>query len=161
MTIDRLFWLPLLVAVLHIAEEFVWPGGFARWYRWYRPDIAATVTGRFLAWINFALICGCLTVAIDGPSRYGVALFLTMIALLFANGVFHLSATLKRRRYAPGLVTGTLLYLPLGIVGYIEVLRLHRASIGTAFVAAVLGNSYQWVSWTVHKRRVRRMRARS
>lgn len=31
-----LFWAPLVAATLHIFEEFVWPGGFARWDREYR-----------------------------------------------------------------------------------------------------------------------------
>src|SRR4051794_39326088 len=46
---DPLFlWLPLLAVAAHLIEEFVWPGGFARWYRWYRPERAASVTTRFI-----------------------------------------------------------------------------------------------------------------
>ena len=157
MPIELLFWMPLAAAVLHIVEEFFWPGGFSDWYRGYRPDIAPTVTRRFLFWINAALVLGCLSAGIDGPSLYGAALFLTMAAILFANGAFHLIATLAAKRYSPGVVTGTLLYIPLGIAGYAAVLRLHRASIGTAVAAAILGNSYQWVSWAINKRRARRI----
>ena len=156
MTIERLFWFPLLAAALHIFEEFVWPGGFAAWYRWYRPDLAPTVTVRFLVTVNLALLFACVAIGVDGPSKFGAALFLTITSLLFGNGVFHLSATLRRKRYAPGLITGVLLYLPLAVVGYATVRRLHLASIGTAVVAAILGGSYQWVSWSIHGARAAR-----
>ncbi len=39
-------WLPLGAVMLHLLEEFVWPGGFADWYRWYRPERA----GLFHLW---------------------------------------------------------------------------------------------------------------
>jgi hypothetical protein len=152
-----LFWLPLLAAALHVFEEFAWPGGFTAWYRSYRPDIAASVSNRFLFWINVALLLACFSAGVDGPSPYGAALFLTVTALLFANGLFHLVATIKGRRYAPGLVTGVVLYLPLAIIGYAVVLQSHRASLGTAVVAAILGGSYQFISWSIHRRRAARL----
>lgn len=150
-----MFWFPLFAATLHIVEEFVWPGGFAAWYRGYRPDIAASVSNRFLFWINAALLLACFSAGIDGPSPYGAALFLTVTALLFANGLFHLVATVKRRRYSPGVVTGVVLYLPLAIIGYAMILRSHLASPGTAVVAVILGGSYQFISWGIHRRRAR------
>ncbi|PYQ27695.1 MAG: hypothetical protein DMF56_18980 [Acidobacteria bacterium] len=152
-----LFWLPLLAASLHIVEEFAWPGGFAVWYRSYLPDIAASVSRRFLFWINVALLFACFSVGVDGPSPYGAALFLTVMALLFANGVFHFIATMKGKRYSPGVVTGVALYLPLAIAGYAIILRSHRASFGTAVVAVILGGSYQFISWSIHRRRAARL----
>jgi hypothetical protein len=150
-----MFWLPLFAASLHIIEEFVWPGGFAAWYRAYLPDIAASVSNRFLFWINTALLFACLSAGVDGPSPYGAAIFLTVTALLFANGIFHLVATIQGRRYSPGVVTGVVLYLPLAIGGYATVLRSHLASPGTAAVAVLLGGSYQFISWSIHRRRAR------
>ena len=35
-------WLPLVAVALHLVEEFAWPGGFADWYRDYRPERAAS-----------------------------------------------------------------------------------------------------------------------
>jgi hypothetical protein len=151
MNVHLLFWIPLLAATLHIVEEFAWPGGFASWYRSYRPDL--DVSSRFLFWINVALLFASFSAGIDGPTEYGAALFLTLAALLFANGIFHLAATIKGRRYSPGVVTGTAFYLPLGIAGYLVVLRLHLATFGTALVAAAIGGSYQFISWAIHRRR--------
>ena len=156
MNIQLLFWLPLLAASLHIFEEFAWPGGFASWYRAYRPDIAASVSNRFLVWINVALLFVCFSAGVDGPSLYGAALFLTVTALLFANGIFHLVATIQGRRYSPGVITGVVLYLPLAIIGYAIVLQSHRASAGTAVTAIILGASYQFISWSLHRRRALR-----
>lgn len=43
---STLWWGPLVAAVLHILEEFVYPGGFAQWDRLYRPQIAGSITSR-------------------------------------------------------------------------------------------------------------------
>ena len=42
-----IWWGPLIVAALHISEEFVFPGGFAEWDRMYRRNILASITRRF------------------------------------------------------------------------------------------------------------------
>jgi hypothetical protein len=148
-----LFWLPLGAAALHIVEEFAWPGGFTRWYYEYRPEVARSASRRFLFWINVALLAGCASAGIDGPTPYGAALFLTMTALLFSNAIFHLRATLRLRRYSPGVITGMTLYVPLAILGYATILRRGLASPGTAVVAAVLGCAYPFFSYAFHRAR--------
>ena len=45
-------WLPFNAVLLHLIEEFVWPGGFGAWYRQYAPDRAASITTTFLVRIN-------------------------------------------------------------------------------------------------------------
>jgi hypothetical protein len=150
-----LFWLPLPAAALHIIEEFFWPGGFAPWYRAYRPEITRSMTPRFLFWINVALLVGCASVGIDGPTPYGSALFLTMTAVLFSNALFHIRATLRMRRYSPGVITGIALYLPLTICGYAILLRSGLASTGTAVAAALLGGAYPFLSVAFHRARAR------
>ncbi len=59
-------WLPLGAVLLHLIEEFVWPGGFAEWYRWYRPERAASVTTGFLVRINVLLVGMALIPGGDG-----------------------------------------------------------------------------------------------
>ncbi len=153
-----LFWCPLFAAIAHITEEFVWPGGFAGWYRTYHPDIARSISKRYLVVVNGALLFTCLSVGIDRPTTFGPAFLLTVVALLFGNGVFHLFATLRTRSYSPGVVTGVLLYIPLGIVSYVAILREQLASVETAVVAAIVGCSYQMVSVANHRRRERSFR---
>ena len=150
-----LFWLPLIAAAAHIIEEFAWPGGFAAWYRKYHPDIAHSIETRYLVIVNAALLFGCLSVAIDRKTVIGPAFFLTMVALLFGNGVFHIFATARTRIYSPGTITSALLYVPLGVIGYSAILRGHLASVPTAIAAALIGGSYHALSLFNHRRRER------
>ena len=64
---DWLPWAPLGAVILHIFEEFVYPGGFVAWYRRYRAD-ASRITTRFLVIINAALLIACWDIAILGSS---------------------------------------------------------------------------------------------
>lgn len=151
-----LFWCPLVAASAHIFEEFVWPGGFSAWYHSDQPEIAASASGKFLFWINVALLFGCVAVGVDEKASLGPAFFLAMCTVLAVNGLFHLSATLRTRRYSPGVVTGTLIYLPLAAYGYWAVAGSGRVSAGTALLAGAIGASYHFASHANHRRRAQR-----
>jgi len=153
MTIQLLFWMPLVAATIHIFEEFVWPGGFAQWYREYRPDISASISPQFLIGINALLLIVCAIAGASGATPRGTSLFLTIVALLAGNGLFHLRATIRAHRYSPGVISGVLLYVPLALVAFPVVLREGLASQGTALVSAAMGLSYPFVSSLNHRRR--------
>ena len=114
---------PLTAAVLHIAEEFVFPGGFAEWDRRYRSKIGRSITRRFHIFINAGLLALCLEVALTGmagvhvnssvPHQFAPALWLAVAALLFSNAIFHLAGTLSTGDISPGLWTGIFLCAPL------------------------------------------------
>jgi hypothetical protein len=55
-----LLWLLPLAAILHIVEEFVFPGGFAAWYRNYQVLLAASFTSRYLVIVNVVLVVLCI-----------------------------------------------------------------------------------------------------
>ena len=152
-----IIWMPLLAAALHIVEEFVWPGGFAAWYHAYRPEIARSASPRYLFLVNAVLLGVCALAGALGFTPRGAALFLTIVAVLFGNAIFHLAATIRLRRYSPGVITGALLYLPLGVYGYSAVLHAHLATAGTALSAAILGGAYQTIAVANHRRRVAAM----
>lgn len=137
-------WVPFGAVGLHILEEFVWPGGFLAWYHTYRPQVAASLTPRFVVTVNslllgFAALAGAL-----GPTAQGVAVWLTVAAITSINGVWHGQATLRGRRYSPGVITGVLLYLPMAIGGYVYFIHSGQASVANAAVAGGLGASY-WI----------------
>src|SRR4029077_13703917 len=111
-------WAPLCAATLHIFEEFVWPGGFAAWYRRYKPERAKSITARFLVIINVLFLILCYDAGAARLRPFGAALWLTVAALLAGNAVWHLIGAVKTRSYSPGLVSGLLLYIPLAVVGY-------------------------------------------
>lgn len=150
-----LLWAPLAAASLHIFEEFVFPGHFSEWYVRYKPGIRKSATGRFLVVINALLLILCYNVGALGPSRTGVAGWLGVMAMLAANGVWHLRGMVKTRCYSPGVLTGLLVYLPLAVYGYVFFLLSKQASILTALIALVIGASYQLWSNLFHRLRAR------
>jgi hypothetical protein len=146
-------WLPLLAVAAHLLEEFVWPGGFPDWYRRYRPERAASVTTRFLVIVNVVLVAIALLPPLLGPSPRGFAWWMMVAAIGAANAIFHLWATASRREYSPGVITGTFVYLPLAVIGALELVATQLVNIPTAIEAVVIGIGYHlWSAW-IHKRR--------
>src|SRR3954470_5839823 len=105
-------WLPLSAVVLHLIEEFAWPGGFGAWYRSHYPDRAKSLSNIFLVWINVLLLVMSVAAGLSYPRLYGVEMWLVVASVAAANGIFHLLATIRWKKYSPGLITGILLYLP-------------------------------------------------
>jgi Protein of unknown function with HXXEE motif len=151
-----LAWALLPAAALHILEEFVWPGGFAPWYRPWRPKLAASMTPAFFILVNAVLLALCATAGIFSASPRGVALWLTVAALTAANGTFHVYGSISSHSYSPGTITGVLLYLPLALYGFSRALASGAASTGTAVIALLLGGLYQFWSNANHSRRARK-----
>ncbi len=171
-----LWWALLVAALLHITEEFAWPGGFADWDRAYRPQIRQSITPRLHIVVNAMLIALCITVALAGsgtgseagsvtvgrlhfrsmisPDNAGIA-WIALAALLFSNAVFHLVGALRTGRYSPGMVTGILLYMPLAVYGCWQMVSSGRASPGAALIAAALGGSYHLWAGMLHSLRAR------
>lgn len=151
-----LSWAPLAAASLHIMEEFVYPGGFVTWYRHSRPSIRSSITPRFLIIVNGLLLVLCYDViALDG-SPNGVLLWLTVSSLLFANGIWHIVGTVRTRSYSPGVATGVLLYVPLGVYGYTRFIGSGQVSLPRAALALAVGASYQFWANLLHRHRAAR-----
>jgi hypothetical protein len=85
-------WLPSIAVALHLGEEFVWPGRFAQWYRWYRPDFAPSISPGFLVRINALFVAMAIIAGALGFSAYGVAIWLVVASIAASNAVFHLWA---------------------------------------------------------------------
>jgi hypothetical protein len=145
-------WLPLLAIAAHLVEEFVWPGGFARWYRDYPPGYSASVSTQFLVLINALFVALALIPPLLGATPRGYAYWVVVALIAGANGLFHLTATVRTGRYSPGVVTGTVLYLPLAILGVAQLLRLRLVSPTTLVQAVLIAGAYSvWSSWR-HRR---------
>jgi hypothetical protein len=151
-----LAWTPLAAAGLHMMEEFVYPGGFMSWSQRTRTSIRASMTPRYLILINGLLLVLCYDVgALDG-TRFGVALWLGVGALLFANAVWHVVWTVRGRRYSPGVVTGVLVYVPLVAYGYTWYIKSGQTSLLGVLVPLAAGSSFQFWANLVHRYRSRR-----
>jgi hypothetical protein len=147
---DWLRWAPLVAAAAHIVEEFVFPGGFPSWYRQYRAN-ASRITTRFLILMNAGLLVTCAEIALIARQPAGAAVWLAMAAILASNGCWHVWASFRSRTYAPGAVTGALLYVPMALYGYVDCIRRGAVTPGVAVVALVIGGSYQLWSSAYHK----------
>jgi hypothetical protein len=148
-------WLPLAAVLLHLFEEFVWPGGFAEWYRWYRPERSASVTTGFLERINALFVAMALLAGVMGFRPYGVAIWLVVASIAAANGLFHLWAVFKTRRYSPGVITGCIIYVPLAFFGFTYFWIARLAGTPTLVQAALTGPAYNiYAAWN-HRRRAK------
>ncbi len=101
-----------LTYLVHIAEEYWCGGGF---YNWARVLGMQNNGARFLqinaaAWTVMALLCS-LAVAVV-RMRWVMLSFAAAVAL---NGAAHTVASIVTVSYSPGLFSGLLLWLPLGI----------------------------------------------
>jgi hypothetical protein len=106
-------WLFPLTYLFHIAEEY-WAGqGFPAWL----SNVAGInlTPARFLGLNTFALIF--MTVSIAVTKRTSAAgWFVTSIAAVVSiNALAHLVGSVVTRSYSPGLISGFLLWFPLGI----------------------------------------------
>ena len=155
---DWLPWAPLAAACCHIFEEFVWPGGFADWYRRYRQD-SSRITPRMLVIVNVALLAACLNYALVSGTTVGVAALLGLSALLCSNGLWHAWASVKTHTVSPGVVTGVLLYIPLVIVEFNAYLRAGRISFWVAGLVGILGSTYHVWSALYHRVGAKRVSA--
>src|SRR6201986_4819170 len=116
----------LTVAVmLHVTEEFLFPGGFPEWYARLIPPktIKKNNTG-FLVWINTLMMCVCALALYFGATDLGYSLWYYNAAIAAANAGFHIWGVAKLKAYSPGVVTGTLLYIPLFILGAMRFIHL-------------------------------------
>ncbi|MFN7983011.1 MAG: HXXEE domain-containing protein [Vicinamibacterales bacterium] len=97
-------------AVLHIIEEYGYPGGFSRYLR-ERLPVAEYVTPGFSITINGLLLFICVAAV----TPYSTAILkLSVAALLGINALMHIAGTIHPvTAGVPGVVTSVLLYSAL------------------------------------------------
>lgn len=107
-----LLWLFPPAYLLHLTEE-LWGGpGLPQWF--------ATIIGRPLprpafAIINavaFALLIAGIRMAVRREAAGWIAIAIATVVTL--NALLHIAGTVVTGRYSPGMITGVVLYLPLG-----------------------------------------------
>jgi hypothetical protein len=85
--------------------------------------------------INIPGVWGVNAISIWLAATYGVGFGLIGIYLTLVNAIAHLGPALGLRRYNPGLITGIVLFLPLGLWALVEV----SAAPGVSFCHHALG----------------------
>jgi hypothetical protein len=145
-------WFPAGAVAAHVFEEFVWPGGFAAWYRRYPPGQNVTVTPQVLLLMNAVLAVLALLPPVLGATPRGLGFWIVVAAIAAVNAVFHIVATVRTHAYSPGVVTGVVVYLPLALIGGVWLLHDHLVASGTVAQAILIAVAYQtWSTWK-HRR---------
>ena len=96
----------------HIAEEY-W-GGFAAVFAEFTGvavSDTAFLAANALFWVA---MCGAVILVLKQPSR--ASLIVALATVVTINASLHISAVFIWREYSPGVVTGVLLWLPLGVI---------------------------------------------
>jgi hypothetical protein len=105
-------WLLPATFLTHIAEEY-W-GGFPKWIaRFWGVESS---NADFLVWNGAAWLFMTLCVALVLKSKSYDWLLVGLATAVLINGSAHAVASIATTSYSPGLVTGSLFFIPLGAV---------------------------------------------
>lgn len=119
--LDKYILLNLAFLMMHQFEEYVYPGTFKEYFntRLYNPFgfFRNKLTDKGILWVNVIFGWGVNIFVLLLFSTNPVAV-MAVIGILFINGIMHFFVTFKTRYYNPGVVTGAILFIPLGIYTY-------------------------------------------
>ena len=133
--------------MLHVTEEFMFPGGFQEWYaRLVPPKTAKGINSGYIVWINALMIGICVLPFYLGNTLPGFSIWYYAVAAAGTNGCFHIWGVAKLKVYSPGVITGTLLYLPLFIIGTLYFLDSGELPIYRMIIGIVAGTGYHVIS---------------
>ena len=104
-------WLFPASYLAHIAEEY-W-GGFPAWIERFWGVVSSDAN--FLSWNGGAWVMMCVGVALVLVTKSYRWLLVSFGTVVLINGVVHALASVVTWSYSPGLVSGLLLYVPLGL----------------------------------------------
>lgn len=107
-------WLFPATYLIHIAEEYWGGGGFSAYMA--RARGVNLPASRFL-WMN-GIGLGLMILGVVLARRFNFTYWLLAClgAVVFGNGVSHTINTILSREYNPGLVSGLLVWIPLGLL---------------------------------------------
>ena len=137
MTLRKLVLIAPFVFILHVFEE---APGFVAWFNSLVPrgisqNLFLTVNAVALT----VTVLIAILVAVSPDRASGLVLAAWVGFLMLANGVFHLVGTIAHARYCPGVVTGTLLYLPYGVLLLRKIVHDLKWNPGVVLGTAALG----------------------
>lgn len=134
---SKVLWYQAAASCAHVVEEYFWPGGFLEAAKEVASQAFEHASYPIIVGVNASMIAGCVFGAMV-RKKYPVC-GLTMSSLLFFNALLHLGAALKSKKYAPGMVTGLALYVPLAAKAFSSYRKSGRYRRSTALRAVVQG----------------------
>ena len=108
--IQLLLWIHFATLLLHQYEEYVFPGGFKKFYN---KIFKIRLTNSGIIFVNVILAW---TAYFFSAFFHDKLLWLTfgLLGITVLNGLLHTVMFLLFRKYNPGLITSILLFIPLG-----------------------------------------------
>lgn len=106
----------LFAAVIHILEEYIFPGGFANGLQKLLPKSVRLFTPGFHIIVNALLLALCIASLLIGQTN--LVLSLSVFSLVFVNAILHIRGSIVTKGYYPGMISGTLVYIPLSVYAY-------------------------------------------
>jgi Protein of unknown function with HXXEE motif len=146
----------------HVLEEFVFPGRGEEWFRLYRPEFASRYTEAYFVKVNAIGAAAAALVPLGlfdyrgGFSFGGVAANMIFASTMLANAYYHARGTIELRRYSPGVITSLVLYVPLAMALYAQLLKAGATGPVTALICLVLGSQLQRVIDSTHRRALKK-----
>ena len=134
--IENIYFILLGSVILHMTEEFLYPGGFADEFKSFIKKFGLEINNYQIVTINILFLSLVLFVVFFGKNYPMIGLSAVFLAML--NGAAHIIQTINLKRYFPGVITGTLLYLPAGILAMVYYDVAFSRKIIAMFIAAVL-----------------------
>jgi hypothetical protein len=105
-------WLFPLTYAVHIAEEML---AGERFYIWIRHISGRTIGGQTFLILNLVFWVGMVGAILVARSGRALWLIPALGALVAVNGLGHLIGTFVAGSYSPGVVSGVVLWIPLGV----------------------------------------------
>ena len=137
MSIQFLLWLIVLVAIIHIVEEYLF--GFIEIINKFISGITII---HFIV-INLLFVSLCITGAII-YSHYQV-FGLSVVFLIMINAFIHIMSSLIMKKYTPGTASAVILYIPLAFLIIYRALKIEGINQHTLFLSASLG--FGWMTF--------------
>jgi hypothetical protein len=147
-SVTLLPWLFPVTYLIHIAEEYWGGGGFSAYMA--RERGVNLSPSRFLLMTGLGLALIVLGVLLARRYKFSHWLVVCLGALVLGNGLSHTVNGVASRGYNPGLVSGLLIWIPLGLVAIFYLKRKMAArrywtalavGVGIQVIVALLARS--------------------
>jgi hypothetical protein len=126
-----------------MAEEYFYAGGFPRLMKRLNPRFAPFVTIPMALVINGLQLLLCyLAIRFEAVN---LTFSMSLAALILINGLVHIGTCLTIRGYAPGVITGVALYLPISSYAFYRATSTGELSGYQIVIVIALGLLYQAV----------------
>ena len=131
---------PLAALLAHQTEEWVWPGGFLPWInqevlKGDEPEFPIDRRAGLIINVGFGWVLSLTALAGASAVAPQAMLYVSHIG----NAGLHVGWAIRNRKYDPGLATGALALLPVGVLGIAKLIRDPEVPRGQLAAGAAAG----------------------